>query len=923
MHSLKDYKASYSTHLESKKYDQIQGITVEMAAADKKLKLLLFGTVGDKIIPFATKIKALHKSKAGPFHLCFCVGSFHVPDEGTPEYEALKELPFPVYLQDALTTTMKSQEQESDEIRTILEPNVKAFPTTKSNVYNITVDSHPHVQLVVASCPRNLRMDDPSKPDGSIKPLMDKIAHVSYVGCDLLLTSHWPQGMEGLGDASVAAQARSSATYDVAEVALRARARYHVVPAATKQNTYWQSPPFFHLASTASTQTPQHTGRLVALGAVSAEKKVPKQNKFVHALGLVPLHAMDAQELQSSLGQGVAPCPFTDASYNKDRNTNGSGGTGHSMMQTNAGLSEAQARRLLAEGNQGGPERWNLPQNRKRSNRNDDQKQEPQEVDPANTTLFVHGLHKDVSGDLQSASNVTLLQHFQPFGVSKVRRPPNAATTSFAFLEFESHEQAKNCLETLGGETEVSGVRLTIKWGTHNDSNRQQGQQSGHSHKRPRLTEDEAKDSSTLYFRLPRSLPPNLTLEEACEHVRKWMEDTLETALSEEGNRISAAEEPALQVQVRHSDEQTFGFLDFASHAAASMALATLTGNTNGGVVQNPDKSDEAKETMEPSENTTEFDGVKKESVATTTYEGNEGATLDVDKAEEATKSDEAVPAGLLVKLWGLALHWAHAKKEKSEHGHTLIEDANCDFKFQRQHFPADSRKDCWFCLASEGCEKHLISGVYQQCYAAMPKGAMHKGHVLLIPVTHSSQGAFMNKAVSREIQDLQKALRQHAQEEYDMDLFVFERAIQTRGGYHTHVQCVPVPKGLGVRLESTLIAQAKANKIDIREIQSPDLDISTLLGQNEVDEDGGYFYAEVPMPGRQLEYKRFLYQMSPQNGEGTRGPKVPLQFGREVIAAVMGKSELAHWKSCQVDKEEETKMAADLRQSFEKYYHA
>ena len=153
------------------------------------------------------------------------------------------------------------------------------------------------------------------------------------------------------------------------------------------------------------------------------------------------------------------------------------------------------------------------------------------------------------------------------------------------------------------------------------------------------------------------------------------------------------------------------------------------------------------------------------------------------------------------------------------------------------------------------------------------------------------------------------------------MDLFVFERAIQTRGGYHTHVQCVPVPKGLGVKLETTLRAQAKANKIDLREIQSPDLDISTLLSQNEDEGDGGYFYAEVPMPGRQLEFKRFLFQVRAEEQEGNRGPMVPIQFGREVIAAVLGKSELAHWKSCQVDKEEETKMAADLRQSFEKYY--
>ena len=902
-----------------------------MSGPDKKLKLLLFGSVGEQITPFVNKIKALHKSKAGPFHVCFCVGSFYVPKEGSPEYDALKALPIPVYVQDALQAVSPADDEE--DIQTIIEPNLKAFPPTKANVYNISAPSHPHVNLVVASCPRSLRMDSKD----SVKPLMDKIAHVAYVGCDLLLTSHWPQGMEGLGDASVVSQARLSATYDVAEVALRARARYQVVPSHPKVNAYWQSPPFFHLASTTSTQAPQHTGRLVALGAVSAEKKVPKENKFVHALGLVPLHAMDVQELQQSLGQGVAPCPFTDSSYSKDNmqaTANGNGRTGPSMTQASAGLSEAHARRLLAEGSQGQPQRWNLPKNRKRSNAsNSHPNDEPEEVDPNNTTLFVHGLHKDVSGQLQQASNITLLQAFQSFGVLKVRRPPNAATTSFAFLEFETHQQAKDCLETLGGETTIAGVNVTLKWGTHNKKN----QQHQHS-KRPRLTEEEAKDSSTLYYRLPRDSSPD-ELETTSEHVRKWMEDTLEGALSEEGNRITAAEEPALQVQLRHVEGNFFGFLDFASHAAASMAMATLTGNTNGGIVECPEgenenepkeeKSGDSKATEVKEEAPAESKAVstknKEESKADAIDEiAEENAeTKDDDKASNAETADEdkAAPSDKWKKTWGLSLHWANAKVEKSDKSHSMIQDADCDFTFTRQHFPADGRQDCWFCLASEGCEKHLISGVYQQCYAAMPKGAIHKGHVLLIPVAHSSQGAFMNKSAAREIQDLQKALRRHAQDEYNMDLVVFERAIQTRGGYHTHVQCVPVPKGLGVKLETTLRAQAKANKMELREIQSPDLDISTLLRQNEDDGDGGYFYAEVPMSGRPLEFKRFLYQLRSQEQEANRRPVVPLQFGREVIAAVLGKSELAHWKSCQVDKEEETKMAVDLRQSFEKYY--
>ena len=510
------------------------------------------------------------------------------------------------------------------------------------------------------------------------------------------------------------------------------------------------------------------------------------------------------------------------------------------------------------------------------------------------------------------------------------------------FLEFGTHQAAKDCLEILGGVTKVGGVELTLKWG---ESKNKRDPHQNSSHKRPRLTESEALESSTLYFRLPRRiLQPDLP--SAAENVRKWMEMTLEDALSEEGNRITAAEEPALQVEIRHAEEQAFGFLDFASHAAASMALATLTGSTDGGLVRCPEsetvsnkkdgetngdggadgdgdgdgdgegddsKPDETVKVKEEQADTEKLDG-----------EGKEEGAAEVE--EPKTASDE--PKKEFEKIWGVALHWAHPRSKDASHDHDkndIVRDADCAFEFRRQHFPADSREDCWFCLASKGCEKHLITGVYQQCYAAMPKGAMHKGHVLLIPVAHSSQGAFMDKTVSAEVQVLQKALRQHAREEYNMDLFVFERAIQTRGGYHTHVQCVPVPSGLGLKLETTLRAQAKANNIDIREIQSPDLDISALLGQDEDDDGKGYFYVEVPLPGGR-EFKRFLYQVKSQetepaaDGRRHNGPRVPLQFGREVVAAVLGKSELAHWKACQVPKEEETKMATDLRQSFEKY---
>lgn len=86
------------------------------------------------------------------------------------------------------------------------------------------------------------------------------------------------------------------------------------------------------------------------------------------------------------------------------------------------------------------------------------------------------------------------------------------------------------------------------------------------------------------------------------------------------------------------------------------------------------------------------------------------------------------------------------------------------------------------------------------------------------------------------------------------MDLFVFERAIQTKGGYHTHVQCIPIERGLGMKLQATNMARSNLG-FQLKELNS-DLALSAMASN---EDDGGYFCAEVPITSK--ECKRFLYK--------------------------------------------------------------
>ena len=434
---------------------------------------------------------------------------------------------------------------------------------------------------------------------------------------------------------------------------------------------------------------------------------------------------------------------------------------------------------------------------------------------------------------------------------------------------------------------------------------------------KPQLPVQDQKETPVL-----RKVP---TIDVAGEVLRQWMEETLEIALaggdsSKVEDRIRAADEPALQVKLRLPKDATlksdakapFCFFHFASHAAASMAIATLTGSTDGGCILEEQKTSrltlikERQPPPQPEQNV---------------------APISPDDKEPPQSTDSNLPDENVLTLFtpniGMYLHWTNdfVQPPVSTDERDIIISEESGFKFSRKHFPMDSRKDCWFCLASSACEKHLITGVYDTCYVTMPKGPVHPGHVLIVPVQHTSQGALKDASVALEMEDLILKLRQHASIAYNSDLFVFERAIQTRGGYHTHVQCIPIPRTLGLNLQSTMLAQGRKYGLDIREINS-DLGLTAILNANDNDtdatQDGGYFYAEIAMLGR--DSKRFIHKVrTPVTLTGRDRSGVNMQFGREVLALVLQDPKIAHWKSCEVDTEQEAAMALAFRDSFEK----
>jgi diadenosine tetraphosphate (Ap4A) HIT family hydrolase len=678
--------------------------------------------------------------------------------------------------------------------------------------------------------------------DSSCDAFKSKAKHTAFLGCDIFISSEWGQGIESLCGET------EEGSYDVAELVSMCRPRYHLAPGLldgeTALHKFIASPPYRYSSSVSS-----HAGRFLALGHVTSPaeaKSLGKSFKAIHAVGITPLAYMDASERERAMEVGVAVAnPYTDDFYKIDNAA--------VVKETTAagGISEAQARRLMQQhSNQQEDFRW---QSRKRKHDENDAAQLEQENNLNNMSLFLHGLHRDAAGALTPD---VLMDAFRPFGCHMVRYPKISGMSSYVFLDFNSHDAALQCLKKVKGEVAIRNVMLTLKWSNPTTARRGDNDIPPPPPKRKqRLTEAEAADSSTLFLKLPPTLDVS-TYAVELETIRMLAERTMEDELNigipaDSPDRITASNEPALRVAVRQPDaEKGYGFLQFDSHTAALTTLISLTGNENGGIVN------------------------------------AEKLTVDLACGDDGTEKRNAA------HLEGIALHWAKDSQPKTD----------AEAKAHR----LGQRTDCWFCLASPTCEKHLIVAVGDNCYIAMPKGAINEFHALIVPIDHKHQGALVDSKLAPEIEDIKTKLRSHAQKALNKDLFVFERCIQTKGGYHTHIQCIPVDNGSGKDIQSKMMEMSLAHNFKLKEITS-DLGLPALGGEWE----DGYFYAEVPLPGGG-GFRRFVYNA------GEDGGTVPLQFGREVLAAVIGDEKISQWKSCLLSQEKEEELTVAFRKSLE-----
>ncbi|KAI9487667.1 MAG: CwfJ C-terminus 1-domain-containing protein-like protein [Benjaminiella poitrasii] len=216
---------------------------------------------------------------------------------------------------------------------------------------------------------------------------------------------------------------------------------------------------------------------------------------------------------------------------------------------------------------------------------------------------------------------------------------------------------------------------------------------------------------------------------------------------------------------------------------------------------------------------------------------------------------------------------------------------------------------DCWFCLSNPKLEKHLIVSIGTELYATLAKGPVVSskdkdngvpggGHLLIIPVNHYSTFAKIPEEsrtqVLTEFEKYKDSIRRLF-EKYDQDMVIFEVSRESaRGLVHAHVQVVPVPKSKSEQLEKIVTDEAALSNMN-------------LVDQASRNPNVPYFKIELPN-GKSLFHLLDFRE------------RINLQFGRLVIAKLLGFPEREDWKACMQTEDEEKADAEHFKAAFKPF---
>ncbi|KAF4629972.1 hypothetical protein G7Y89_g8171 [Cudoniella acicularis] len=245
----------------------------------------------------------------------------------------------------------------------------------------------------------------------------------------------------------------------------------------------------------------------------------------------------------------------------------------------------------------------------------------------------------------------------------------------------------------------------------------------------------------------------------------------------------------------------------------------------------------------------------------------------------------------------------------------------------RRDRLPPPGPGECFFCLSNPNLATHLISSIGDDAYLTIAKGPLttsetnaalgidYPAHALIIPLTHSPTLATITEEddsrvkTFSEMNKFKEALQSMIGKKSGNKLGAVTYEISKGNGVHDHWQFIPMPeetirKGL---VEAGFRVEAENLSYPAFEVRDPG------IAQNE----GDFFRVWIWTPPSEEEPEgNTKCLIMPFDGS----IRFSLQFGRIVLAKLLGLNHRTQWRDCSQTEDEEKKDIEAFKAAFKEF---
>lgn len=252
--------------------------------------------------------------------------------------------------------------------------------------------------------------------------------------------------------------------------------------------------------------------------------------------------------------------------------------------------------------------------------------------------------------------------------------------------------------------------------------------------------------------------------------------------------------------------------------------------------------------------------------------------------------------------------------------------------KRSRNKGPPPGPQECFFCLSNPNLAAHLITSIGNDSYLTTAKGPLSTAktydsitfpaHILIIPLSHSPNLATIMPPESRastfnEMTHYRHGLQRMLSSQAKGSLGAVTWELSRAGGIHVHWQFLPVNVDLIRRglVEAGFQVEAENDKYPL--LVSRDIEAGS-------DERGDYFRVWIWAPEEAREADVHASNLTgreqqlvlPLPSEG----HFDLQFGRRVMAKLLGLETRMQWRDCLQPEDEERREAESFKDAFKEF---